>query len=232
MFRYKRHLFSRGNGYKKVFRFEYGYPLSSCYLESDLKYMASKSRSLSFNHDRFIYNSRWMGVRFWHINQRYADWIEARYAVDTKYNFGAYMEGSAVGKANSEPFFFRVGNDVFFTMRAIFAGRDRGTRIWSLRESCDAKCLVCNTKIRSEMDFYNKNRVNGGVVLDTNSERFEIVCNNCFGKWRKHQNPYRYQNCLHNRPSEDDFGWNYYLCPNEQISFTRFFLQASAIREG
>ena len=204
-----------------MFRFEHGYPYSSCYTEPNLRYLANKSRSLFFNKEKFTKYSLWMGIDLQNISKKMADRIQSMYGVknkdyqflDKRYGF-AYACYNRVGTrfsdVNDEPFFYRQNNDVIFSIRAIFAGRDHDKKIKSLRESCDAKCLVCGTRIANKKEFHDRN-LRGGISLRMDANRFEIICKKCFLKWIK----------FNGRPTYGS-PENLYINMEEQISFVRF----------
>jgi hypothetical protein len=202
-----------------MFRFEFGYPYSSCYTEPDLRYLAAKSKSLSFNRSRFVSNSGWMGISKTLQTKRMADIVESKYFIDRKPGFLSKV-GSNLGDYNHKPFFKREENWVVFTVRALFAGHDDDKRSQSLRESCDAKCFVCGARIESEGSRLTDS-IYDGVILDFNTHRYEIVCDDCYWGWMRTDRPWikRYELTGYRTVR--------YVDVESQISFTRFVLNHS-----
>jgi len=216
------------------------WPYSSCYTEPDLRFLVAKSKSLSFNRERFVTNSSWMGCCIDPIDRKHADHIESKYGnVERNAKHVGDIQwwglsGTRLSDQNSEPFFYRLPSRinngcefVAFTIRAIFAGRVDNKICNSLRESCEAKCLVCNAPIIHERDQFYDNRINGGVILvtdnrsswdDNTHRRYEIICNDCHSKWKGyHRNA--------NADGWDEINRSHILFTEELISFTRFFLK-------
>lgn len=213
-----------------MFDFEYGYPYSSCYTERDLMYIASKSKSLSFNSDRFSKNAGWMGICEFetHSNKHFIDAIEDRYYVKNKCYYGDHF-GTAMNANNQNPFFKREGNNVWFTIQAIFAGRDHDKTAMSIRESCNAKCLVCGCDITHPDDPYCSflDRLYGGTILDFRSDRFEVLCCDCFNKMVSFFNKYSEHVKYGFRPLHDDYEHIKYCSlydSEEQMLFIRFVI--------
>ncbi len=210
--------------------FEYGYPYSSCYTESDLRYLASKSKSLFFNQDRFLKNAGWMGIDIHCDNKDQADAMESIYYVKNGSSYWNHT-GTKVSSENCDPFFYRWDNVVCFTIPAIFAGRDIHRRVTSLRESCDGYCFVCGAKIENEHEEkWVYNCIHAGVIMDFQGERVEILCGDCFNRWAN------YNNHLNKYYSD----WGYYregninqvcrLQTKDQIAFVRFILKMRELK--
>jgi len=188
-----------------MFEFEYGYPCCSCYTEQDLKYLASESKSFVFNKDKFSDHSGWMGIR--EDGKQLSDAIEKRYFVKNKKDYGNYT-GSALYQENRDPFFFRWGDEVCFTILAIFAGRGDDKKTSSLKQACDVKCFICDAKESRRF-----------AVLDFKCDRFEAICSNCYEKWVKFRTG--------SNVNETDWWYNRYLRidTKEQIQLIRFVVK-------
>jgi len=190
---------------KKMFEFEHTYPYGSFYTERDIEYLVSKSKSLSFNRGRFFENSHFMGVvatprryeefcmgindnrRPYVIEDRWnqlCDVLEGMYYVKNEHD-GLYI-GTSYNKINTSPFFKRWDKEVFYTIPAIFAGRDYGKKVNAIRESCSADCYVCKTKISNKKydEFIHiNNKLYGGVFFGLQKYRFEVLCKDCYIKY-------------------------------------------------
>jgi len=192
---------------KRMFKYEFNHPYCSCYTRQDLIRMASTSKSLSFNEDRFLSHARWMGIHFYTNDQDELNALEDQYFVVNKRELGNRI-GTAWDDGNNDPFFYKFENEVFYTKQAIFAGRGYHKRSEAINLVCDGSCLICEKKRFDEDDDFDT-----GVVFSFDGERFELLCRDCFCDfWRRSRDP------------ECDVPWMNYmgLSGGGLISFTRF----------
>ena len=167
-----------------MFRFEFGYPYGSCYTEPDIRYLTARSKSLSFNNMRFRENADWMGVSSRYPDSKHrADILESMYFVESEGSYRSRV-GTRLADRNGEPFFYRWGDSVSFTLRAFFAGRDWNKKERCIRYSCDGKCFICKAQIGAKREPY-WDKLNEGVILNLGGNRFEVICEDCWKRWRK-----------------------------------------------
>src|SRR6056297_1208052 len=131
----------------KTFRFECGYPCSSCYTEPDIRYVAARSRTLTFNKEMFLKEAGWLGVTSLELEHKCRDKVKIKSLLERLYKseecedpfntFGCKI-GTAVYAQNFKPFFCVTDYDgVFFTIRAVFAGRDDSRLAQTVSLCCD-----------------------------------------------------------------------------------------------
>ena len=164
---------------KKRFRFELSYPHSSCFTEPDIRYIARRSRTLTFNKERFDQESRWMGVEG-EFTGRQLEVIERFYCQPECKDPSTGMPngllkmrvGTAIHASNSEPLFFREGRMVYFTVRAVFAGRSDTALQEAVEDCCDKQCLVCGARIPANEICT--------VLCFHGSHRMEVMCIECW----------------------------------------------------
>jgi len=163
-----------------------------------------------------------MGVRQDFENQYHGDVLEQIYFVKNKTDYGNCV-GTKLSDTNNDPFFYRWEDSMAFTIKAIFAGRDYDKRLQSLRESCDATCLVCGCEILADVED-RWNYLETGVMIGFScDDRAEMLCVNCYNKWLSFRDPYYTDlNFLHEKHCYSE---NRNLDIEGQISLMRFMLK-------
>lgn len=155
----------------KKFRFHHGGSFSNAYLESDIKYVLNKSKSIIFNKEKFEKNSSYMGIQKNNVNKKYIDKVIPLVGGEMDIYFSVGSKKIDANSTKKHWYAKEEGKDNYnfwFMLKAIFNGRESFNRV--IIDSSTCKCLVCG-KIEERYYDYERN-----ILTVDWLERYEYLC--------------------------------------------------------